>query len=613
MIVESYRIPGGDLHQAGAASRSLKERLKKVGVESGVLRRVMIAAYEAELNVVIHARQGTMWARLDDGRLDLEVADEGPGIPDIEQAMQEGWSTAPAEARALGFGAGMGLPNIRRSSDRFEIFSEVGRGTRVRSTIYLRPESARAAGRASLRVRPERCRSCLACLRACPTQALRVREGRPQVLEHRCIDCTACIGACSSGALEIDPAGAAEDGAFVGQAAGGTVILPAALLADLAPVADPARVLEGIAGLGFGRVRLLEEWEAALREAVGGHARDGGTPRPVIAPICPAVVNLIELRFPTLIRHLAPFRTPIGAALGAYALREALLVAPCPAACGSLAEAGPAFPVRVVSLARFEEWLLPRLKGRGGAGTAGGREGPLASGVPGAAALRAEALRVETPLRVVAAGGIDHALAVLEAAEEGRLGDVDVLELSACPLGCFGSPLLRENAYLGRHRWQLLAREGGWRADGPLPAGAGPAAGAVPCSAGRDETLRVSSDSADRIAPGADSVAESRSVSSRPSLPGGPRAEAVRRMDPFRPRSGLRLDDDMAAAMEKLARIDRLARALPGRDCGACGAPTCTGLAEDIVLGGRDAPAEHGVLERAGADDCPYSYFGGEA
>ncbi|HTX53233.1 MAG TPA: ATP-binding protein, partial [Candidatus Baltobacteraceae bacterium] len=104
----SCRIHGGDFDQGGQATRRLKEKLVRLGVSGAVLRRAMIAAYEAEMNVVIHARTGTLWARLGDGRLELEVADEGPGIPDVQLALREGWSTASEKARQLGFGAGLG-------------------------------------------------------------------------------------------------------------------------------------------------------------------------------------------------------------------------------------------------------------------------------------------------------------------------------------------------------------------------------------------------------------------------------------------------------------------------------------------------------------------------
>ena len=119
----SYDIESNDFRRAGAASRAIKEHLKLIGAEAEAIRRTMIAAYEAEMNVVIHSVGGRLEASLSDSRIDVNVVDAGPGIPDIEQAMKEGFSTATAEARALGFGAGMGLPNIKRSSDRLRVTS----------------------------------------------------------------------------------------------------------------------------------------------------------------------------------------------------------------------------------------------------------------------------------------------------------------------------------------------------------------------------------------------------------------------------------------------------------------------------------------------------------
>ena len=113
----AYDIRCRDFTSAGAASRDLKQHLKRIGAESDAVRRAMIAAYEAEMNVVIHAEgDGRLEAAVSDGQLDVDVIDHGPGIPDVESAMREGWSTASSEARALGFGAGMGLPNILRNA-----------------------------------------------------------------------------------------------------------------------------------------------------------------------------------------------------------------------------------------------------------------------------------------------------------------------------------------------------------------------------------------------------------------------------------------------------------------------------------------------------------------
>ncbi|HEY5528529.1 MAG TPA: ATP-binding protein, partial [Thermoleophilia bacterium] len=133
-----YDIKSNDFEAAGAASSAIKEQLKRIGADAESIRRTMIAAYEAEMNVVIHARGGRLEASLCDSAIDVDVIDEGPGIPDIELAMKEGFSTASSEARALGFGAGLGLPNIKKSSDRLRVTSRVSEGTRVSFTVFLK-------------------------------------------------------------------------------------------------------------------------------------------------------------------------------------------------------------------------------------------------------------------------------------------------------------------------------------------------------------------------------------------------------------------------------------------------------------------------------------------
>jgi serine/threonine-protein kinase RsbT len=133
----AWTVQGADFTNAGRAATSIKDTLKQMGISASIIRRVAIAAYEAEMNVVMHARRGTMRLRVTPRAVALEVDDEGPGIPDISLAMEEGYSTATPEMRELGFGAGMGLPNIRRNSDRFEITSEARRGTRVRIRVDL--------------------------------------------------------------------------------------------------------------------------------------------------------------------------------------------------------------------------------------------------------------------------------------------------------------------------------------------------------------------------------------------------------------------------------------------------------------------------------------------
>jgi len=532
----SFPIVGGDFASAGAASRGLKEQLTRLGVAGEVLRRVMIAAYEAEMNVVIHARRGKLWARLNSGRIDLEVVDEGPGIPDVQQAMREGWSTAPAEARALGFGAGMGLPNIRKASDLFEIDSRPGKGTRVRSTIHLQKLAAAAALRNAIDMRPESCRNCLACLAACPTRAMRLRDGRPYILEHLCINCTACLAACRYGALGLREENPADAEAI----AAGTLVVPLPFLGGF-PQAGPAQVLAALRELGAREVRLTEEWEAGLLEeslrfARGPQRRATG---PVLAPVCPAVVNLVETHFPSLLPQLAPFLSPVEAARDEYGLEALTVVAACPEQYMALHPGSLPGRLRVLSPSRAAAAVAKALKrvGKSEDREAQASEGEAEDGEASAAEAAPAAARTQEPpassgARVLRISGLSHVLRALEKAEASALAGVELLVLYACDQGCWGSPLFPEDPFLARDR-----------------------AGAV-------------------------------AVGRAPALPRG---------RPFQARPGQRLDESMPAAIRKLARIDELARSLPGRDCGICGAPTCACRAEDIVLGrvsGKGCPLE---------------------
>ena len=136
-FVHAYDVAGADFTNAGRASTDIKETLKHMGLPSALIRRVAIAAYEAEMNMVMYARRGTMTLRVTPAEVVIAARDEGPGIPDIGLAMREGYSTATPEMRELGFGAGMGLPNIRRNTDDLVISSDVGRGTTVVMTVHV--------------------------------------------------------------------------------------------------------------------------------------------------------------------------------------------------------------------------------------------------------------------------------------------------------------------------------------------------------------------------------------------------------------------------------------------------------------------------------------------
>ena len=137
----TYEIDGDNFSAAGEASTAVKRVLKKLRLPSVIVRRTVVCMYEGEINMVIHADGGHAYVEIDEEKIVLRLEDRGPGIPDVDQAMQEGWSTASAEARNSGFGAGMGLPNMKRNSDEMSIETEIGVGTTVTMVIYIGGEA----------------------------------------------------------------------------------------------------------------------------------------------------------------------------------------------------------------------------------------------------------------------------------------------------------------------------------------------------------------------------------------------------------------------------------------------------------------------------------------
>ena len=442
----SYRISGGDYANAGAASSDLKAVLKRIGVEPAAIRRTIIAAYEAETNVVIHASRGEMRVTIGPGQIDVEVDDEGPGIPDIAQAMKEGFSTASAAARELGFGAGMGLPNIRKSSDRFALESTVGQGTRLRFTVRLKAHPVAAAAW----TRREDFAGALHRLSALPARlpdagAARAArpESRPAILEHLCINCAECIAACAPGALAMSAAAALPD------PKGRSLLVPSSFLYQFGAGVGPESVRRALSELGFSEVRELGPWHEALRRATEQCAAHSKA-LPIISPACLAVVNLIEMRFPSLIRHLAPFLSPIEAACRDWAAAgKSVIVASCPAECAALLlrPATERLETDIIPPALLAQKVMPLVAAKRGAENS-------------AASLEVKngnsrtTTRTRTMEGLLEVTGVRHVMRVLEEVENGLLPDVRVLELFACEQGCFGSPLLKEDAFISR--WRAL-------------------------------------------------------------------------------------------------------------------------------------------------------------
>ncbi|KAB2871637.1 MAG: anti-sigma regulatory factor [Bacteroidales bacterium] len=133
-----FKVQGGDFVRAGNASSQVKKILKQLNVDSSVIKRIVVALYEGEVNIAAHAFNGVIYVDIDTERIIIKLDDNGPGIPDINLAMQPGYSTASPIVREMGFGAGMGLPNIKDNSDDFKITSEVGKGTCLEILVNLK-------------------------------------------------------------------------------------------------------------------------------------------------------------------------------------------------------------------------------------------------------------------------------------------------------------------------------------------------------------------------------------------------------------------------------------------------------------------------------------------
>jgi len=136
-LMFEYGVKGADFSQAGTCATKLKTTLRRVGIDPQIMRRTAIAAYEAEMNLIFFTKGGRMLVEIEPEIIRLAVEDEGPGIPDIEKAMQPGYSTAPDWVQKLGFGAGMGLPNIKKCADRMRLDSTVGKGTKLEVDIFM--------------------------------------------------------------------------------------------------------------------------------------------------------------------------------------------------------------------------------------------------------------------------------------------------------------------------------------------------------------------------------------------------------------------------------------------------------------------------------------------
>jgi iron only hydrogenase large subunit-like protein len=405
----------------------------------------------------------------------------------------------------------------------------------------------------SVILEPSLCVGCTTCIRNCPTEAIRVRSGRAWITGDRCIDCGACIRSCPRGAKKAvsDPLSLLRDFNY-------RIALPApTLYAQFDARFGPGAIDAGLRALGF---------DATLDVALGAERVTAATlellagpgPRPLVSSACPAIVRLVQLRFPSLLPHLAPLLPPMEVAARAARAQAPgppggvgiFFISPC-AGKVTMARSPLGYESSaidgVIGVAEIYLPLLAVLKAQEPAG-AGPALPPDSLPARGLAWCRPEGeadalVDPSSPIDhpTLSVDGLDEAISILEALENGGLGDIGYIEALACPSGCLGGPLAVENPAIARARIRRIEREAARNS------GAG----------------------------------EPRSAPPGPALP----QESLRWTLAVEPRPIMVLDREVGRALEMMERMESLAVSLPGLDCGSCGAPTCRALAEDIVRG----------------------------
>jgi len=540
-LLYQYSVSQGEFGTVGTETSKLKRALLSIGFPSHASRRALIAAYELGMNIVIHACGGTVKTFWKDGALEIVVTDTGPGIEDVEMAMKEGYSTAPTHVKEMGYGAGMGLPNARARSDDMEITSVVGEGTQVVCHIYPGEQETSALPHFhSVRLETERCKGCTNCIKSCPTEAIRVRSGKAFILEDRCVDCGECIRRCPNNAKV-----AVTDTWDVLKTFDYRIALVAPSFYGQFPDVSPGVVKASLCvDGGFDEAFDVSIAADLVTDATREYIKARRTIRPLISSACPAVVRLLQVRYPSLLKHLIPCEAPmeIAAWLAKTKAKNkhpekipaAVFISPCPAKITAARQPvgrGRSMVDAVISMNSAYTWVKQHA-----AQVKAGAEFPSSTGF-GIGWGRSSGELLALGLKGLAVDGITQVSSVFDEIEKGILDDVDFIEAQACTGGCAGGCLAVANPFVAKARISGLAQDNQDAPPNPL-------------------ITDISEDD-----------------------------PAIWMSVELLPRPIFKLDYDAQEAKNKLARLEEVFSELPGLDCGSCGAPTCRAFAEDVVLG----------------------------
>lgn len=398
----------------------------------------------------------------------------------------------------------------------------------------------------------EKCKGCVNCIKRCPTEAIRVREGKAHIIEAKCIDCGECVRICPNQAKIVR-----GDSIAVLKQYKYNVALPApAIYGQFKEGTKPDQILATLLTLGFDHVLDVAFAADMVAQKIRYYVKNSQGIRPLISSACPAVVRLIQVRFPNLVEHLVPLVSPMRVAASIARSQLSKLtglpnseigvwfISPCPGKISAINETEVAeeksitgaIPIAEIYSLLYENLIkdpeeiarvtanLPKGSGLGiGWARSGGENQSIGIN------------------RLIAVDGIHSVIQILEDVERGKLSDLDYIEAQACIGGCVGGVLTVENPFITRRRVRLMA------------------------TAMADDPERIEDDL----------LAQELITHD----------EWFNFDRPVMPRPTMKLDDDMASAIRKMEQMEKIMEDLPGLDCGSCGAPNCHALAEDVVRG----------------------------
>lgn len=409
--------------------------------------------------------------------------------------------------------------------------------------------------RHAVRLDESLCRGCTNCLKHCPTEAIRVKDGKARIIEERCVDCGECVRRCPFRAKK-----AVSDSLDCIEGYDIAVALPSpALFGQFPPGTSPGAVVAGLHRLGFDEVFEVAYAAEAVSRSTARFLTREGPRKPVISSSCPAVTRLIRNRYPEYLDNLIPLRSPMEIAARSAKDRYgrkgkkigAFFISPCAAKVTVVRDPlGTAVSAVDGVIGISEIWRSLQSAVTEGKQDARGIEKRKTVSFTGIAWARSEGEADGAGVgKTMAADGVDAVMAVLEALEDGRLKEIDFLELMACPSGCIGGPLTVENPSLARSRIRALEAAG-------------------------ETGGEIAADPADVPDPGVTDDWHSDPLLAGVDIGWDARPE---------PLQVFSLDEDFVKARSLMAEMDALTERLPDLDCGACGAPSCRALAEDIV------------------------------